>query len=79
MFVLEKLRAWARGEAPDAVRAVELKRGGVYVLECDEPLCQESLADVEQYLAKVKARTGCEFVILDRGFHIATTEPRHGD
>jgi hypothetical protein len=67
----KRLWDWLR-RGPPGEQPIQLKRGGVYVIECAEPLDKESLSDIETYLTGVKARTGCEFLILDAGFRIAT-------
>jgi hypothetical protein len=51
-------------------RAIELKRGGVYVIESAEPI--QDLEGIQAYLDAFKKRTGCEFLILDAGLRIAT-------
>lgn len=53
-------------------KALELKRGGVYVIEARETMDVEEFTDLEGYLKKASQQTGCQFVVLDAGFRIAT-------
>ena len=52
-------------------RPIELRRGAVYVIESDGELTEASVKDLEGYLKSVTQKTGCEFLILDVGLHIA--------
>jgi hypothetical protein len=54
-----------------ALLPIELERGKIYVIEAMEPMEPEGYRDLSDYLAGVKAKTGCEFVILDYGFKIS--------
>jgi hypothetical protein len=50
---------------------IELKRGAVYVIESEGELTEASFKDLEGYLKTFTQKTGCEFLILDAGLHIA--------
>ena len=52
--------------------AVELKRGGIYVIEAVEEMSGEQFRELSGYLKGFHQRTGCEFLILDHPFRIAT-------
>ena len=57
---------------------IELKRGGVYVIESEEPLNAETIADIRVYLKTFQEETGCQFLILDAGLHVSVSERRDG-
>ena len=69
-----RIRKWLGIEDTAMLRPIELKRGGLYVIESARELDRETIADIEAYLALVKKRTGCEFLLLDAGLRIATAE-----
>lgn len=58
-------------------RPIEIKRGGVYVVESDKTLTAESFADISAYLKTFSEVTGCEFLVLDHGLKLAMTEAPH--
>jgi hypothetical protein len=61
---------------PPRATAIKLERGGVYAIECAEPLDKITLQDIQAYLDSFKKRTGCEFLILDAGLSLATALSR---
>lgn len=74
------IRRWLGIEEDPLPRAIALGRGGFYVLESDHELNREEILAFEAYLAPIKKRTGCDFLILDRGIRIVTGEALpHGD
>jgi hypothetical protein len=64
-------------EAKKLPRPIEIKRGGVYVIESAETLTADSFADISAYLKTFSEATGCEFLILDHGLKLAMTEAPH--
>ena len=70
------MKAWIRRwlgilEIEQPLRAIELTRGAVYVIESDHELSEDEVADVYAYLGKFKRATGCEFLLLDQGLSVA--------
>lgn len=50
---------------------IELRRGGLYVIESVVELNADALAGIQGYLDGFGKKTGCEFLILDAGLHVA--------
>jgi hypothetical protein len=53
---------------------IELRRGGIYVIESTEPLNGEAVKDICGYLKTFEADTGCKFLLLDAGLRIAVAD-----
>ena len=55
-------------------KPVELRRGGIYVIESEKELTGDLVEDIQAYLAVFQKETGCKFLLLDAGLHIAIVE-----
>lgn len=64
------IRRWLGILEEQPIRAIELKRGAVYVVESDHELSEDEVADIYAYLSKFKKATGCEFLLLDQGLSV---------
>lgn len=56
---------------PGPSLALELRPGGIYVLECEEYLSQDAMARVRAQAESLGGRFGVRFIVLDRGLKIA--------
>jgi hypothetical protein len=65
------IRRWLGILETEPLRAIELKRGAVYVIESDHDLSADDVTDIYAYLTKFKKITGCEFLLLDQGLSVA--------